>query len=466
MISRLPKALYYSLIALSLSFALKILLYMGGDYDLWMHLFFGSEILKTLSIPSTDIYSFTAYGSTIVNHEWLSQIILYSLHDCFGNFGLLIFKLIFFCLSIYIAWKIIASLTENRLARVVSLIFMLLVFRAGVAFRIQMFSYLFLYFIIYLETVKYKKRIYLYPFLFLFWANLHGAFVLGLVVIGIFQGIEFLKSRSLKPLIIIALSTIVTLINPYGFNLWLYIYKELTLTVSSQYITEWQAFSFKTREIAFFVAFLLCSLGLLLKFKKFKPAHVLLMVLSAYLGFSAVRHTPIFAILALPALTIALANLLKEKPVEDTGNLGKITSYVFYLLSFSLCFISIPKTLELKYEEPMPEKTVAFLKEKNIKGNMILPLHLGGYVMYHLYPNIKVSIDGRWATIYSQETMKDSHDFSYNSTNGAWKNILRKYDANYVLLEKSNPAYDEIIKSKHAAVVGNELSYNLLNLLK
>ena len=75
---------------------------------------------------------------------------------------------------------------------------------------------------------------------------------------------------------------------------------------------------------------------------------------------------------------------------------------------------------------------------------MWVPLHWGGYVIYHLNPQIRVSIDGRWTTAYPLDVRKDNIEFAYRGTGGRWKELLDKYGADFALVEKDNPALKEM----------------------
>ena len=47
------------------------------DPDFWWHLRTGQYIVETRSIPYTDIFSSTRYGSEWVTHEWLSEVVMF-----------------------------------------------------------------------------------------------------------------------------------------------------------------------------------------------------------------------------------------------------------------------------------------------------------------------------------------------------------------------------------------------------
>ena len=49
------------------------------DPDVWWHLRTGQLILHDHAVPHTDPFSFTRFGQPWVNHEWLSDLLLYGL---------------------------------------------------------------------------------------------------------------------------------------------------------------------------------------------------------------------------------------------------------------------------------------------------------------------------------------------------------------------------------------------------
>jgi len=62
------------------------------NYDYWWHLKTGDLILSRHEVPRADPYSFTAAGAPWVDHEWLSQIILFAGHTLLGPTGLVVLK--------------------------------------------------------------------------------------------------------------------------------------------------------------------------------------------------------------------------------------------------------------------------------------------------------------------------------------------------------------------------------------
>jgi hypothetical protein len=433
---------------------------MDVDYDLWLHIFMGKQSLLSGEIQRVDIYSFTNYGSAVINHEWLSQIIWAKMFDFGGEKGIIAFRWLLSLLIIFFATKLVFLKIHDQLSRIIVLISFAIVVSRGISFRMHMFSYLFLLMVLYLVYFHLPQRKYLtivlLCFLFTLWANLHGAFVLGLFIYLIYYLENNMNNKGTpwtRRDVIIVLPLLATLINPYGIKLWSYIIGELLNPISNKYITEWQRFDFSFREIPFFIVFSATWVAFFISGREKKISETILLVIASVMGISAVRHTPLFVILALPAVALHLEGVLikitnTSREIKTISSVGVIS--VSILLSFfSLFFfyLGIKDGWHLQTnKDPLPVRMVSYLRDNKVVGNLWIPLHWGGYVLYSLYPSIKVSIDGRWAMTYTHQVMQDNMDFSYNGTSGKWKQILNKYPTDYVLAEPSNRALPEMIQ--------------------
>src|ERR1700761_5424897 len=51
-----------------------------ADPDLWGHVTYGEEMIKSHALPKTEIYSWTSTGQPWINHEVISEISLGAAH--------------------------------------------------------------------------------------------------------------------------------------------------------------------------------------------------------------------------------------------------------------------------------------------------------------------------------------------------------------------------------------------------
>src|SRR5271166_3713947 len=114
-----------------------------ADPDLWGHIRFGQDILRTGSIRQLDTYSYRTGGQVWMNHEWLSEAIFAGIYDSAGPRGLIVFKVI---LGLVIVGTCHAHLLRRGLGPYLSAILLMLIctpFRLGLAtIRPQIFTYL------------------------------------------------------------------------------------------------------------------------------------------------------------------------------------------------------------------------------------------------------------------------------------------------------------------------------------
>ncbi|HZE89125.1 MAG TPA: hypothetical protein VE404_06230, partial [Verrucomicrobiae bacterium] len=63
-----------------------------SNNDVWLHLRTGGLILERGAVPRAEEYTYTRAGEAIVDHEWLSQVVFASVHAIAGLDGLTLLK--------------------------------------------------------------------------------------------------------------------------------------------------------------------------------------------------------------------------------------------------------------------------------------------------------------------------------------------------------------------------------------
>jgi len=474
---RLPKPLLLSLWILVAAIAYRACNPLNADYDLWWHIVMGRDMLAGAAIERFDLYSFTAAMEPVLNHEWLSEVIMALIYSAWGETGLILWRHGMTLVIILLALNLAGMRSRHDLSRIVVILCFVLVLRPGISFRVHLFTMLFL---LILVTMLYVSRrggklpgVLPVGILFLLWSNLHGAFILGLLVWYIYVGealvLKGYKAGFPRVILLLVIPLFVTLVNPYGIGLWRFIASELTNPFSSRYISEWQRFSFEARELSFFGVCLLTWFSYLVSQRKKDAAETCVLVLASLMGCMAVRHTPLFVILAFPAMARHVDGLIER--ILKAGGTGAalsqlpiyIVSIVFGIFAVLFVYTGTPERFAIATDnDPLPVQSVAFIEGNNLQGNLWVPLHWGGYVLYHLYPDIKVSIDGRWAMVYPRDVMKDTMTFAYEGGGKRWKEILEQYDATFALVETANPSFCEMEQDRDWEFIFREKECGIL----
>jgi hypothetical protein len=91
----------------------------------------------------------------------------------------------------------------------------------------------------------------------------------------------------------------------------------------------------------------------------------------------------------------------------------------------------------VKPEFNYPINAVELLKISRSTGNLAVHFNWGEYVIWHLSPSIKVSVDGRRETVYNDEVLKQNLRLLVVFSD--WEELLDKYPTDLVLLPNGSP---------------------------
>ena len=169
------------------------------DGDLPRHIRTGQLILQTGRVSTTDIFSFRTTGFPSFPHEWLSQVIFAIAYDWLGLDGIVLLTAAVLMLS----WGLVYSQAIGKSKSFFSaLVFTALAVGASqihVLPRPHIFTYLLTaVWITLLEAIHQgKTRLWwTLPIVMLLWVNMHGMFVLGIIILLIYLVGDFLDQPS------------------------------------------------------------------------------------------------------------------------------------------------------------------------------------------------------------------------------------------------------------------------------
>jgi hypothetical protein len=179
--------------------------------DTWWHLRAGRDIWQGV-FPTVERWSFTARGHAWPDHEWLSEAIFFALHRVGGMPLLALVVAVAVTTTFALVWRLMVGAVLRRGA----LVFLTLPVTLIVAsLRPQVFSLLLL---VVTVTLLARRRFAWLPVVFLLWANLHGAVVIGgLVVAAALVTALVWDRRCARPLAIgAAISAVAVFLTPLG----------------------------------------------------------------------------------------------------------------------------------------------------------------------------------------------------------------------------------------------------------
>lgn len=394
-------------------------IYIPRDPDLGWHLKYGEYFFQNLSILRENTFSTSMVDYKWPNSSWGVDLISFSAYKIGGFLGLSLLGATVVTLTFFVFSKL-ASLTFWHQA----LLFPILVYFEtpvnSIAFRGQLLSMLFLG-ILFLILKKFQEGkqslIYLLPLLFLFWTNIHGQYILGLILlIGwmfLYLVSNYSPSTFFQNLKIFAITftfvVIATLINPFGFGVYQDAFSHFG-NPNLQFITEYLPFD--NLSIAWWHQIII---GMLLLFgvlfitfnNQLKNNFSLLgIVLLLYgMSFWVKRYAWSFYYLTLPLLK-PIADFFKPETRKYQEIVGVVI--LISMLSLTIYFKApISQYLEMNWEsycqslgcskgalEYLTENKEKLFPTKESERNLLTFYEWGGYMIFN-YPEIKPSIDGR-----------------------------------------------------------------------
>jgi hypothetical protein len=389
-----------------------------ADADLWGHLLFGRDIVQLRGLPPQDPYSFTS-DIAWVNHEWLAEVLAYGSYAIGGTAGLVALKSLL--VGAMLAFVLVSLRTISRDPVVHDLLVFLAVagtYGRSITFRPQVFSLVLFPAVMSALLVAERGRpraLLAVPAIFLLWANLHGGWIVGLAAFGIWGAWTFVRAdrygikRSWLAAISFA-SIAATLANPYGIDLWDF----LQTTVGfSRDIVDWQPLWRLPVALLtpWITASILVATAVYLERRLINPSH-LAIVAMCWIGSIRVNRLDAFFVLSAvmlvgPAIRGAFRRLVQRSGAEAPPQSARAGSIVIGALAIGLVGATASRgnfaCIAIDEQWAPEPAAVMGAKASGLKGRMLTFFDWGEYAIWHLAPEIKVSMDGRRETVYSEE---------------------------------------------------------------
>ena len=226
--------------------------------DFWWHLKIGEIIYTHHIIPNTNMFAWTLPADAPFTYgAWLGELLLYALYRWGGlelvTFARNLLVLAAFWLAARAAWERCGSwrLVTPALTLAAGMSLNNLIIRPQI-WSFPLFA-LYLWLLTRHSLGRLRTRwLLVLPLLMAFWVNAHGAFVLGLVLEGIFVVGEAIRALLREPggrswrdvgalAGVGALTALATLANPRGVGIAAYVVDLLTDKPSQALVVEWQS---------------------------------------------------------------------------------------------------------------------------------------------------------------------------------------------------------------------------------
>ncbi|HEV2118235.1 MAG TPA: hypothetical protein VGR48_19510 [Terriglobales bacterium] len=453
-----------------------------GDAGTGWHIRDGQQILASHSFPRQDSFSYTMPGHPWFAWEWLYDLGAGVLYSGMGLNGVVFLSALL--IAGIFAGVFRKAVARNRYPLIAAVLVVLAIFASSLHFlaRPHLFTWAFtLIFWDILENATaaapapQSRRLYWLPALMLLWVNIHGGFLVGLALIGLyFLGAVWEAVTSQAPDQRAAakamanqlgisgfLAFVATFLNPYGYKLWLHIYDYLGSRFYMNNIQEFLSPNFHGAAEKFFAALLLLSLlGLAVNRSRLRPAHLLVILFSVYFGLYAARNIPIASILLVLTTTPLLAgaveqgsavqelaprahtlflrwkNFAPRTAATELGLRGHLLPLAAILVTFVVCLnsgrLGARPLMRAHFDgKRFPVAAADYLAAQGIHSQVFNPDYWGGYLIYRLGPSYKVFMDDRH-DFYGEPFVRDY--IKVKGIQPGWQEVLEKQRVNWVLV--------------------------------
>jgi hypothetical protein len=381
-----------------------------SDPDFWWHLKTGQYLWQTHQLPSPDPFAYTTAGAGEaysgesltrhfnLTHEWLAQTLMYGVWLGTGFPGIVMVRVLllaaFSGLAGFVVYRRSGGLYRALAATVVS---------AAAAYDFaadRPYLVTFVMVALFVAVLESGRRLWLLPPLMLIWANCHGGYFLGLVVVGAYLAEALWKRKAgLRPLLVSTAATaLVSGLNPNGYRI-----AEILLHYRASFLTsrllEWQAPRFWPPTV--FNALLILGAAVLVwRSGRVRLSDWLLFLAFGAAALTAQRNTILMGWVAPVVIFSAL-------PERKTLRYALPAFAAILVAALAIGFRFQPRVEEWRW----PSGAAEFLAAHHIRGPIFNTWEFGGYLMWRLWPSQKVFIDGR---ALSESVFQDYARILYN----------------------------------------------------
>jgi hypothetical protein len=407
-----------------------------ADTDFWWHLKTGQYILEHRSLPVPDPFAYTTSlnGEDQVQHfnlahEWLVQVLLFMVYSLAGFPAIIFVRAMILAAICALAGFLTARLSTSFYAGIAATFATASVAIEFTADRPALITFLFV--AVFVALLELRVALWTLPALSLFWANAHGGFILGWIVLLAYCAEALLRLRldRRRLWIISACSIAISSLNPNGFGALstMLKYRQSPLTAN---LLEWQPPSLWGRPYGFDILLYLAAIVLLFSWRKVRPAHWILFVAFAVASLMAFRN-----ILLIGFLAPILIAIYFPYPVQFQKFLAAVPLVIAVA---TVIGILRPSSFQFRVATwTTPSGAADYLLTNHLIGPLFNTYEQGGYLIWRLRPQCRVFIDGR---ALSERLYKDYRQIlnndqsSADALTGLRADLLNRYGVQVVIM--------------------------------
>jgi hypothetical protein len=430
----------------------------NSDGDLARHLRLGELMLSRHALVRTDVFSHTAAGKPFLAFEWGSEV-AYAAAERLGGLALVS---VLAGLILALTFALLARFMVRRggdplLAYLVSMAAAVLSAGHWLA-RPHLFTLLLVVVLLDLLDRERPAPLWLYAPLFALWANFHGGFSFGLILIGAFLAGDLLEAwhaddrgprlaSARNRALALGIAVVATIANPNGIRLLAHVGGFFRQSAILAQTNEFQSPDFHTINGKLFLLALLAVVTALALSRR-RPGWPSLLVILGTVAMALVsqRNIELFALTALPLAALHVDREWRGLPIlgraravfqrEYQGSYSGLGAGVVAALMVGLGLAhgraAGVQLVEDRFDpHAFPVAVAERARAAGVAGPIFNQFTWGGWMM-HDWPEMPVFIDG--GTDHYGEALFNQYIQVWNLEPG-WRDILEKWKIRWVLVD-------------------------------
>jgi hypothetical protein len=245
----------------------------------------------------------------------------------------------------------------------------------------------------------------------------------------------------LRVLLLLLTCLVLVPFNPSGAQLYRYPFDTLRSPAMRSVIGEWFSPDFhEWLYRPFLLAWLLLLTALSGQRSRPKVRVIVPLLLTSVAALDAVRHIPIFILVAIPVLAAMPAASASIAISRQRPNSWRFRPF-FYITVIILMagfvvakWVSLARNQNAREAELFPTNAVAFLRASDQPRRLFVYYDWGGYAIWKLYPEYSVFVDGR-ADLYGDDLLRQFE--TALQLRSGWQDVLDRWKMEAVLVPPS-----------------------------
>jgi hypothetical protein len=425
------------------------------DSDLGRHLTIGNYILDNRIIPTHDLFSHTLSNESRPPYEWFAQILFAFANRLLGLDGVIVLSAVIIATTFALLFKF-----ANRRCGSPIIAFLITFLAVGASSihwlpRPHITTFLLLaIWIENLEELRKGKSVRLFTFLLimLFWANLHGGFVFGILAwCAYFAGWLWMKwqkkanDQAGRKLLAVGLTSLTaSVITPSLWHNWEAVLNNRSSFILSRTVETMPSNLATPSGFPFTILLALTVILFLVNYKTLSASHFLLLTGLGIASLLIARNVPLFVIACSPIVSeltkASLTHLTAWNRIEERfSGFGRQSQW--HIIPLAVIFLTVTffanqyfnkyQTIFQFNPQVFPVQAMNWLEVHPQSGRMFNEFNWGGYILYRAWPHQQVFLDSQ-SDFYGEALMKDYEQVAI--TRGDWENLLRKYQVRWAII--------------------------------